>query len=134
LVVEACKKGSSCKPVYGLDQSVEAKIEQLVKKVYGGRGVDYTDAAREDLVRISRLGLSENPICVAKTQFSFSDESSRTGRPRDFTVTVRKVEPAAGAGFNIVYMGQIVTMPGLPKHPAAENIDISDGGAVTGVF
>jgi formate--tetrahydrofolate ligase len=134
LVVEACKKGSSCKPVYRLDQSVEAKVEQLVKEVYGGRGVEYTDAAREDLMRISRLGLSDNPICVAKTQFSFSDEPSKKGRPRDFTVTVRKVEPAAGASFNIVHMGQIVTMPGLPKHPAAENIDISDGGAITGVF
>ncbi|MDA4112663.1 MAG: formate--tetrahydrofolate ligase [Thaumarchaeota archaeon] len=134
LVVEACRRGSSCKPVYGLDLSVEAKIEQLVKKVYGGRGVEYTDGAREDLVRISRLGLSDNPICVAKTAFSFSDEPSRKGRPRDFIVTVRKIEPAAGAGFNIVHMGQIVTMPGLPKHPAAENIDISDDGAITGVF
>ena len=134
LVVEACRRGSSCKSVYGLDQSVEGKIEQVVKEVYGGRGVEYTDAAREDLMRVSRLGLSGNPICVAKTQFSFSDEPGKTGRPRDFIVTVRKVEPAAGAGFNIVHMGQIVTMPGLPKHPAAENIDISDGGAITGVF
>jgi formate--tetrahydrofolate ligase len=134
LVVEACNKGSSCRPVYGLGQTVEAKIEELAKKVYGGRSVEYTDSARDDLARISKLGLSDNPVCVAKTQFSFSDEPSRIGRPRDFVVTVRKVEPAAGAGFNIVHMGQIVTMPGLPKHPAAENIDISDDGIVTGVF
>jgi formate--tetrahydrofolate ligase len=134
LALEACHKGAKSRALYALDASTEEKLETLVKNVYGGAGVDYEIEAKSDIERISRLGLSDRPICVSKTQLSLSDDPRKLGRPRGFRVTVQRLRAAAGAGFNIAYMGDILTMPGLPKEPAAKKIDLTDDGRVTGVF
>jgi formate--tetrahydrofolate ligase len=134
LAVESTKKGRTSKPLYPLDAPTEEKISLLVKKIYGGKAVDYDLQAKSDIERISKLGLENEPICVAKTASSLSDDPKKLGRPRDFTVTVQRLGLAAGAGFNVAYMGDILTMPGLPKEPAAERIDLSEEGVVTGVF
>lgn len=89
---------------------------------------------KKDLERISNLGLVNEPVCVAKTPLSLSDDATKLGRPREFTALVRRLEVAAGAGFNIAYMGDVVTMPGLPKRPAAQNIDLTDDGVITGIY
>ncbi|MDA4123295.1 MAG: formate--tetrahydrofolate ligase [Thaumarchaeota archaeon] len=133
LVVAAAAKGEKSRPVYSLGAKTAEKIEKVVRDVYGGKEVKYEPRALDDLERISKLGLDSNPICVAKTPLSFSDDAGKLGRPRGFTVTVKKVRAAAGAGFNVVYMGDIVTMPGLPSHPLAEEIDLSDDGTITGL-
>lgn len=133
LAVEAAGKASSVRPLYPLEASLEAKLETIVTRIYGGQGVDYTTSAREDLGLISELGLEGEAVCVAKTPLSLSDDPTRLGRPRNFRVTVRKIATAAGAGFNIAQMGDVVTMPGLPRRPAAEKIDIDDHGVITGL-
>ena len=133
-VVEASNRGSRSKPLYPLEASVEQKLEAIVKDLYGGSSVEYTFDAKKDLERISALGLVNEPICVAKTPLSLSDDAVKLGRPREFTAVVRRLEVAAGAGFNIAYMGDVVMMPGLPKKPAAESIDITDDGAITGLY
>jgi len=132
-VVEATRKGAQSHPVYPLEASVEDKLEAVVKDLYGGIGAEYTSDAKKDLDRIARLSFVNQPICVAKTPLSLSDDPTKIGRPRDFIALVRRLEVAAGAGFNIAYMGDVVTMPGLPKRPAAENIDLTDEGIITGL-
>jgi formate--tetrahydrofolate ligase len=132
--VEAANKGSRSRPLYPLEASVEHKLEAIVKDLYGGSNVEYTFDAKKDLERITALGLVNEPICVAKTPLSLSDDPLKLGRPREFTALVRKLEVAAGAGFNVAYMGDVVMMPGLPKKPAAERIDITDDGTVTGLY
>jgi formate--tetrahydrofolate ligase len=132
-VVEAAGKGEKARPVYPLGSSVEEKVDVIVGKIYGGDGVDYTLDARRDLKHIVGLGLSNQPICVAKTQLSLSDDEHKLGRPRKFRASVRSVVAASGAGFNIVYMGDILTMPGLPKRPAAERIELDDDGVISGL-
>ena len=119
---------------YDLSDSIEAKIEKLVTKVYGGRGVEITPEARAEIDRLTRLGFGGLPICVAKTQYSFSDDPKKLGAPEDFTVTIRKVKVSAGAGFVVVLTGAIMTMPGLPKSPAAERITVDERGRITGLF
>ena len=119
---------------YDLSDSIEAKIEKLVTKVYGGRGVEITPEARTEIDRLTRLGFGGLPICVAKTQYSFSDDPKKLGAPDDFTVTIRKVKVSAGAGFVVVLTGAIMTMPGLPKSPAAERITVDERGRITGLF
>jgi formate--tetrahydrofolate ligase len=133
-VVEAAGKGARSHPVYPLEAPIEEKLEAVVKDLYGGIGVEYSLDARKDLERTARLGLVDPLVCVAKTPLSLSDDPAKIGRPRDFTTLVRRLEVAAGAGFNIAYMGDVVTMPGLPKKPAAENIDLTDDGIITGLF
>ena len=103
-------------------------------KVYGGRGVEITPEARAEIDRLTRLGFGGLPICVAKTQYSFSDDPKKLGAPEDFTVTIRKVKVSAGAGFVVVLTGAIMTMPGLPKSPAAERITVDERGRITGLF
>jgi formate--tetrahydrofolate ligase len=132
-VVEATGKGAQSHPVYPLEASVEDKLEAVIKDLYGGIGAEYTSDAKKDIGQITRLSFVNQPICVAKTPLSLSDDPTKIGRPRDFTALVRRVEVAAGAGFNIAYMGDVVTMPGLPKRPAAENIDLTDEGIITGL-
>jgi formate--tetrahydrofolate ligase len=132
-VVEASGKGSRSRPLYPLEAPVEHKIEAIVKDLYGGSNVEYTFDAKKDLERISVLGLVNQPVCVAKTPLSLSDDPARLGRPREFTALVRRLEVASGAGFNIAYMGDVVTMPGLPKTPAAEKINLTDEGIVEGL-
>ena len=121
-------------PIYPLDETVENKIEMIAKRIYGAEAVDYTAKAKSDLKKIVDLGLTKLPICIAKTQKSLSDNPALIGRPKDFVVTVREIEIAAGAGFLIPITGEIMRMPGLPATPAAENIDINAEGEITGLF
>lgn len=119
---------------YSLDGTIEDKIEAVVKKVYGGKGISILPAAKKQIDRLTELGFSNLPICIAKTQYSFSDNPALLGAPEDFTVTVKNVKISAGAGFIVVLTGDIMTMPGLPKAPAAERIDIDENGKITGLF
>ena len=119
---------------YDLDCSIADKIEAVVKKVYGGEGIIITPAAKKQIDQLTALGFDKLPICVAKTQYSFSDDPTKLGAPEGFTVTVRNVKVSAGAGFIVVLTGDILTMPGLPKSPAAERIDVDESGKITGLF
>ena len=119
---------------YGLSDSIEEKISAVVKKVYGGKGITVLPKAKKQIERLSELGFSKLPVCIAKTQYSFSDNPSLLGAPEDFTVTVKSVKISAGAGFIVVLTGDIMTMPGLPKRPAAEQIDVDENGKITGLF
>ena len=119
---------------YSLDGSIEEKIEAVVKKVYGGDGITVLPAAKKQIDRLTALGFGGLPVCIAKTQYSFSDNPALLGAPEGFTVTVKNVKISAGAGFTVVLTGDIMTMPGLPKRPAAENIDVDENGKITGLF
>ena len=119
---------------YDLDCTIEEKIEAVVKKIYGGKGIKILPAAQKQIDRLTALGFDKCPVCIAKTQYSFSDDPSLTGAPEDFTVTVRNVKISAGAGFVVVLTGDIMTMPGLPKRPAAERIDVDENGKISGLF
>ncbi len=119
---------------YKTDLSIEEKIDTIVKKVYGGDGVVLTPNAKKQAVRLAELGFSNCPICVAKTQYSFSDDQTKLGAPENFTVTVRNLKISAGAGFIVALTGDIMTMPGLPKAPAAERIDVDENGKISGLF
>lgn len=119
---------------YGDDLSIKEKIEAVVKKVYGGDGIAVTTEAEKQIAKLEELGFGKLPVCIAKTQYSFSDDPSLLGAPEHFTVTVKKVKVSAGAGFIVVLTGDIMTMPGLPKVPAAEKIDVSSDGVISGLF
>ncbi len=119
---------------YELDGTIEEKIEAIVKKVYGGKGISVLPAAKKQIDRLTELGFDKCPICVAKTQYSFSDDPTKLCAPEDFTVTIKNVKISAGAGFIVVLTGDIMTMPGLPKVPAAERIDVDENGVITGLF
>ena len=119
---------------YTDDLSIKEKIEAVVKKVYGGDGIAVTTEAEKQIAKLEELGFGKLPVCIAKTQYSFSDDPSLLGAPEHFTVTVKKVKVSAGAGFIVVLTGDIMTMPGLPKVPAAEKIDVSSDGIITGLF
>ena len=134
VVMDEATKGSSCTPIYRRDQSPREKIETVAKRVYGADGVRFPEAVERDLERIEAMGFSDLPICMAKTPVSLSDDPTKRGRPRSFFITTQGVRVAAGAGFNVVRMGEISLMPGLPKRPAAERIELSDNGTVSGVF
>ena len=121
-------------PLYDWNWSIEKKIETIAKEIYGAVAIDYTAQAKSDLKKISTLGLDKLPVCIAKTQKSLSDNPKLLGRPKDFIVTVRQVEIAAGAGFVIPITGEIMRMPGLPDIPAAEHIDIDENGQISGLF
>jgi formate--tetrahydrofolate ligase len=129
---ETCK--SKFKHLYELDWSVEKKIETIAKKIYGAEAVDYTPKAKADLKKVYNLSLDKLAICMAKTQKSLSDNPDLLGRPKDFVVTVREIEIAAGAGFIIPITGEIMRMPGLPDEPSAEKIDIDTDGNIYGLF
>ena len=119
---------------YELDCSIEDKIEAIVKKIYGGAGVSVMPAAKKQIKALEALGFGNVPVCIAKTQYSFSDDPTKLGAPEGFTVTVKNVKISAGAGFIVVLTGDILTMPGLPKSPAAERIDVDANGKITGLF
>lgn len=125
---------SMYKPLYDLELSIEEKIEKITKEIYGGREVLYTPQARKEIKRIKKMGMDKLPVCIAKTQYSFSDDPKLLGAPGNFDVTVREVYISAGARFIVAIMGDIMLMPGLPEHPAAENIDIDEEGRITGLF
>ena len=119
---------------YDLDDSIEGKLNTLAKRIYGGRGAVLTPAARKQAEQLTALGYGNLPICVAKTQYSFSDDPTKLGAPEDFEITVRNLKVSAGAGFLVALTGEILTMPGLPKAPAAERIDVDENGKITGLF
>ena len=119
---------------YELDMSIKEKIEAVVRKIYGGEGVNIMPAAEKQIQTLEALGFGGLPVCIAKTQYSFSDDPTKLGAPEGFTVTVKNVKVSAGAGFIVVLTGDILTMPGLPKVPAAEKIDVSDDGTIVGLF
>ena len=121
-------------PIYDETLPIKEKIETIVKKIYGGDGVSYTAAAEKQIAALEQVGYGKLPVCMAKTQYSLSDDAKLLGRPSGFTVTVKEVRVFAGAGFVTVYAGSIMTMPGLPKSPAAERIDISENGVISGLF
>lgn len=134
LVLEVLQTPQQFKPLYTLDLPVEEKIRTIVQKIYGGNDVIFTDSAKKQLQMIEDNGWSHFPVCMAKTQYSFSDDPKKLGCPTDFDVTIRELIPKTGAGFIVALTGDIMTMPGLPKQPAALNMDVNSDGQVTGLF
>ena len=135
-VIRLCEEedNSSFSFAYDVNQTIEQKVKEVVTKVYGGKDVTFTPAALKQIKTLCDMGLDKMPVCIAKTQYSFSDDPTKLGAPEDFTVTVRNVKISAGAGFIVVLTGDIMTMPGLPKVPAAERIDVDENGKITGLF
>lgn len=133
-VLEAMKQPADFHYMYEVEQSIPEKIEAIAKAIYGADGVDFTAPAKKQLAEIEALGLDKMPICMAKTQYSLSDDATKLGRPEGFRITVRELRISAGAGFIVALTGNILTMPGLPKKPAAENMDIDVNGKITGLF
>ena len=133
-VVRLCEEKNDFTFSYELNTTIEEKIDAIVKKVYGGEGVQFTPEAQAEIDRLTALGYGDLPVCMAKTQYSFSDDATKLGAPDGFTVTVRKIKVSAGAGFIVVLTGNIMTMPGLPKVPAAERIDVDENGKISGLF
>lgn len=133
-VVRLCEEPNEFKQSYELDRRIEEKLEEICKKIYHADGVNLTDNAKKQAKQLEELGFGGLPICMAKTQYSFSDDASKRGAPRGFSVTVRNLKVCAGAGFIVALTGDIMTMPGLPKVPAAEKIDVDDDGVITGLF
>ena len=134
-VVRLCEQpNDSFTFAYELEGSIESKIEAIVKKIYRGAGISILPAAKKQIDMLTSLGYANLPICVAKTQYSFSDDATKIGAPEGFTVTIKNIKISAGAGFIVVLTGDIMTMPGLPKVPAAERIDVDEAGVITGLF
>lgn len=133
-VVKVCEEKNDFRFAYDDELSIEEKIEAVCKKVYHADGVEFTKKAKKQAERLAELGFSELPVCIAKTQYSFSDDPTLLGAPSGFKVTVRNLKISAGAGFIVALTGEIMTMPGLPKNPAAEKIDIDENGRITGLF
>lgn len=133
-VVRLCETPNHFRPSYALDCSIEEKLEAIVQKIYHGAGVQLTANAKKQANQLAAQGFAHFPICMAKTQYSFSDDATLLGAPRDFTVTVRNIKASAGAGFLVALTGDILTMPGLPKQPAAEKIDVDENGVISGLF
>lgn len=133
-VVAAAEKPSDFRPLYDIELSVKEKIACVAKNIYGADGVIYTTAAEKAIAEIEKLNTGDLPVCIAKTQYSLSDDPSLLGKPQGFNITVRDVRLSNGAGFVVVYTGDIMTMPGLPKVPAAEKIDVDSEGRITGLF
>ena len=133
-VVRLCDEENAFRFCYDEKAPIKEKIESIVTRIYGGKDVAYTPEAEAEIARLSELGFGRLPVCMAKTQYSFSDDAKKLGAPEGFTVTVRTVKVSAGAGFVVVLTGNILTMPGLPKVPAAENIDVTGDGRIVGLF
>ena len=119
---------------YDANLSIKDKIEAIVTKIYGGSGVNYTADANKQIAKLESMGFTNTPVCMAKTQYSFSDDMTLLGAPENFVVTVRNVKISAGAGFVVALTGNIMTMPGLPPVPAAEKIDVDEDGKISGLF
>ena len=133
-VCEAVEKPSDFTPIYSLDLSVKEKITAIAQKIYGAKDVVFTNVAEKAIKEVEALGAGKLPVCIAKTQYSLSDNPQLLGAPKDFTITVRNVSLSNGAGFVVVYTGDIMTMPGSPKKPAAEGINVADDGKIVGLF
>ena len=128
------EKESHFAPLYPRELPLTEKIETVAKEIYGAKGVNYTAAAKKQLAKLTELGFGDLPVCMAKTQYSLSDDPALLGRPKDFDITVREAYVSAGAGFVVVLTGAVMTMPGLPKQPAAFGIDVDESGKITGLF
>lgn len=128
------EKESHFEPLYPSELPLTEKIETVAKEIYGAKGVNYTAAAKKQLAKLTELGFGDLPVCMAKTQYSLSDDPTLLGRPKDFDITVREAYVSAGAGFVVVLTGAVMTMPGLPKQPAAFGIDVDESGKITGLF
>ena len=133
-VLRLCDQPHQFQFAYEQDLPLRDKIEAIVRRVYGGAGVSYSPAAAKELDRLEAIGFGSLPVCMAKTQYSLSDDQTKLGRPEGFTITVSKARVSAGAGFVVVQTGDIMTMPGLPKVPAAEKIDVDENGVISGLF
>lgn len=133
-VVKLCEQPRDFRFAYGLDGSIEDKLRAVVQRVYRGRDIEVLPEAAAQIDRLTALGMAHMPVCIAKTQYSFSDDKTKLGAPEDFTVTVREVKVSAGAGFIVALTGDVLTMPGLPKSPAAERIDVDSTGKISGLF
>ena len=134
-VVEVVEKGEAkFKPLYDVEESIKAKIEKIAKEIYGADGVDFTSSCQKTIANIEKMGFDKMPICMAKTQYSMTDDPTIAGRPRNFRITVRDIKVSRGAGFLVALTGEIMTMPGLPKVPAADSIDILPSGEIVGLF
>ena len=133
-VIRLCEEENSFTFSYESEYTIEEKINTIVKRIYGGDGAVFTPAAKKEVERLGSLGFGNMPICMAKTQYSFSDDPTKLGAPEGFTVTVRNLKVSAGAGFIVALTGEIMTMPGLPKVPAAEKIDVDENGKISGLF
>jgi formate--tetrahydrofolate ligase len=128
------EKKAAFKPLYDVALPIKEKIEIIAREIYGAGGVDYAPAAEKNIVQCEGMGLGQTPICVAKTQYSFSDDPTKLGRPTGYRLTIRDVYPSAGAGFVVALAGDVMTMPGLPKVPAAEAIRVLTDGTIEGLF
>ncbi len=133
-VIRLCDQPSTLEFAYGDELSLTEKIEAIAKRIYHADGVDFTPAARKEIAQLESLGFGGMPVCMAKTQYSFSDDASKLGAPRDFRITVRQVKVSAGAGFVVALTGNVMTMPGLGKAPAAFKIDVDETGTISGLF
>lgn len=133
-VIRLCDQHSTLEFAYGDELSLTEKIEAIAKRIYHADGVDFTPAARKEIAQLESLGFGGMPVCMAKTQYSFSDDASKLGAPRDFRITVRQVKVSAGAGFVVALTGNVMTMPGLGKAPAAFKIDVDETGTISGLF
>ena len=133
-VVRLCETENDFKYSYDCEKSIEEKLETICKKIYHAEGVELTENAKKQAAQLTALGFGNLPICMAKTQYSFSDDPKLLGAPSGFKITVRNLKVSAGAGFIVALTGDIMTMPGLPKVPAAENIDVDENGVITGLF
>ncbi|MCX5726524.1 MAG: formate--tetrahydrofolate ligase [Candidatus Saganbacteria bacterium] len=133
-VIKAAEGQNNFRFLYDVNESIEDKIGKIAKTIYGAKGVTYSEEAGRDIRELEKLKLDKLPICVAKTQYSLTDDPKKLGRPKEFNIAVKKLRASAGAGFIVVYTGDIVTMPGLPKVPAAEGMDIDEDGKIKGLF
>jgi formate--tetrahydrofolate ligase len=133
-VARLCETPAHLRFTYDADASIEDKLNAIVTQVYRGTAVKLTPIAQKQAAQLTELGFGNYPICMAKTQYSFSDDEKLLGAPRDFNVTVRNLKVSAGAGFIVALTGEIITMPGLPKVPAAEKIDVDASGRISGLF
>jgi formate--tetrahydrofolate ligase len=127
-------KESNFAPIYDLDLSINEKITKIATEIYGAKDVVFASSAMKQIERLERFGFDKLPICMAKNQYSLSDDPTLLGRPEGFTLNIREVYVSAGAGFIVALTGAIMTMPGLPKNPAAYNIDVTNEGMITGLF
>ena len=133
-VVRLCEAPNAFRFAYEIDETILEKLTHIVERVYHGNGVELTPGAQKQMKRLEELGFGKLPVCMAKTQYSFSDDPKKLGAPKDFTVQVRNLKVSAGAGFIVALTGEIMTMPGLPRVPAAERIDVDETGRISGLF
>ena len=133
-LVKLTEQKENFKYMYDLNESIKSKVQKVATKIYGAKDVEYSEEAEKEIEKIEKLGYGDLPVCIAKTQYSFSDDAKNLECKDEYNIHVRNVELKAGAGFIVVLAGKIMTMPGLPKIPAAESIDIDDDGEIVGIF